>query len=395
MRTRKTTLAGGLLLLVLLMAMLQACAGATPAPTEKVTTAPTQETAATQATTATEEATATEAAAKVCPGDGSEGSLAVLEWAYYEVLDMSADFCDAHPNVDVTFNFGASDEDIFAKTQAGSGEDIVHFYTPFLKFYVDEGLIQPLDTSKLTHWSEIPNKFQDLCTLDGKVYCVPWDWGYTSILYRTDKIPEGIDSWSALTDKKYAGHVSMWDSGPGAVTVGTYITGYDEANLSDAQLNDIKKIWIGQRPLNTRYWTAEPDLVADFTSGDVWLAYAWNGAYYQLLTAGVPVAYANPKEGRNSWVGQYAISAKTKNYDLALAFLDGKLAVKTATNLLTEYAYGHVNPKAYGAVTDANLRTALSLDDPTELDRTNFTVPISFDDFQRFVAMWAEVKAAP
>jgi len=379
MRTSKLRLKAGLLLLLLaLIVALPGCAGATPAATEEATAAPTEE-----------------AAPKVCPGDGSEGKLTVLEWAYYEVLDMSADFCDAHPNVDVTFNFGASDEDIFAKTQAGSGEDVMHFYTPFLKFYVDEGLIQPLDTTKLTHWGEVPKKFQDLCTLDGKVYCVPWDWGYTSVLYRTDKIPEGVDSWAALTDEKYDGHVSMWDSGPGAVSIGSYIKGYDEANLTDDQLADIKQLWIDQRPLNAFYWTSEPELVEGFTTGDVWLAYAWNGAYYSLLSSGVPVAYANPKEGRNSWVGQYAISAKSENVDLALAFLDGKIAEKTATNLLTQYAYGHVNPAAYGAVTDESLIEALSLDDPTELDRTNFTVPITFDDFQKFVGMWAEVKAAP
>jgi spermidine/putrescine transport system substrate-binding protein len=326
--------------------------------------------------------------------EATSGSLTVLEWAYYDVPDMWADFGAKYPDVKVSFNFGASDEDIFAKTLAGSGEDIVHFYTPFLKFYVDEGLIQPIDTTKMEHWKEIPEQFQKLCTLDDKVYCVPWDWGYTSILYRTDKIPKGIDSWSALFDDKYKGHVSMWDSGPGAVEIGSYLTGYDETKLTDDQLGEIKDMWIKQRDLNTFYWTTEPELVEGMTSGDVWLAYAWNGAYYSLLTAGVPVAYATPKEGRNSWVGQYAISAKTENYDLALAFLDGKLGEKTGTNLLTEYAYGHVDPNYYKAVTDENLIKALSLDDPTILDRTNFTVPITFDDFQRFVAMWAEVKAA-
>jgi spermidine/putrescine transport system substrate-binding protein len=391
MQELKRSISWKLAIILGVAAIISACSAA-PAATQPAggTEEPGTEVAATE--TGTE---ATEAPAKVCPGDGSEGTLTVLEWAYYEVLDMSADFCDAHPNVDVTFNFGASDEDIFAKTQAGSGEDIMHFYTPFLKFYVDEGLIQEIDTSKLTHWNEVPKQFQDLCTLDGKVYCIPWDWGYTSILYRTDKIPEGIDSWSALVDEKYAGHISMWDSGPGAVTVGTYLTGYDETTLTADQLNEIKQIWIDQRPLNTFYWTSEPELVEGFVSGDVWLAYAWNGAYYSLLSEGVPVAYANPTEGRNSWVGQYAISANTENLDLALAFLDGKIAEKTAANLLTQYAYGHVNPTAYGAVTDANLIEALSLDDPTELDRTNFTVPITFDAFQQFVAMWAEVKAAP
>jgi spermidine/putrescine transport system substrate-binding protein len=324
----------------------------------------------------------------------TSGKLTVLEWAYYEVPEMWADFGETYPDVEVSFNFGASDEDIFAKTLAGSGEDIIHFYTPFLQFYVDEGLIQPIDTSKMEHWDEIPEQFQNLCTVDGQVYCVPWDWGYTSILYRTDMVSEEIDSWSALLDEQYAGHISMWDSGYGAVQVGSYILGYDEGNLTDEQREEIKELWINQRDLNLFYWTSEPELVEAMTSGDVWVAYAWNGAYYSLLSAGVPVAYATPKEGRNSWVGQYAISATTENYDLAVAFLDGKLAEKTGTNLLTLYAYGHVNPNYYSAVEDENLITALSLDDPTILERTNFTVPISFEDFQKDIEMWAEVKAA-
>ncbi len=323
------------------------------------------------------------------------GELIVLEWAGYEIPEMWADFGEEYPNVTVTFNFGASDEDIFAKTQAGSGEDLMHFYTPFLKFYVDEGLIQPLDTSQMEHWDELPEQFQEHCTLDGEVYCIPWDWGYTSILYRTDMVEGEIDSWEALLDEDYAGHISMWDSGPGAVTIGTYILGYDEANLTDEQLDEIKQMWIEQRDLNTFYWTSDVgELDVAMSSGDVWIAYAWNGSYYRLLSEGVPVAYATPEEGRNSWVGQYAISATTENYDLALAFLDDKLAEQTGTNLLTLYAYGHPNPTYYDAVEDENLIEALSLDDPTILERTNFTVPITFEDYQRFVEMWAEVKAA-
>jgi spermidine/putrescine-binding protein len=207
-------------------------------------------------------------------------------------------------------------------------------------------------------------------------------------------IPEGVNSWSALLDEKYAGHVSMWDSGLGAVTIASYILGLDERNLTEEQLATIKQMWIDQRDVNLFYWTTEPELVAAMTSGDVWAAYAWNGAYKSLLDAGVPVAYAEPQEGRNSWIGQYAISASTDNYDLALAFLDGKLGEQTGTNLLVQYFYGHVVPDYFSAVEDVTLIEALSLDDPTILDRTNFTLPISADQRDRFVQLWAEVKAA-
>src|SRR3990172_12656956 len=250
------------------------------------------------------------------------------------------------------FNFGASDPDIYGKVLAGSSEDIIHMYTPFLNFYVEEGLIQPLDTSKLKNWEKVPQGFKDACTIDGEVYCVPWDWGYSSILYRTDKIPEGVDSWAALFDSKYAGHISMWDDGPGAVTVSSYIHGYDETAITADQLASIKDEWIAQRELNLFYWAGEPELVEGMKSGDVWVAYAWQGAYALLLGEGVPVEYANPKEGRNSWVGVYGIRKGTENYDLALKFLDMKLAEATGNNVVNLFYYGHSNQDLMSVITD-------------------------------------------
>ena len=35
---------------------------------------------------------------------------------------------------------------------------------------------------------------------------------------------------------QYAGHLSMWDDGPGAVTVSSYIHGYNETAITDEQL---------------------------------------------------------------------------------------------------------------------------------------------------------------
>jgi spermidine/putrescine transport system substrate-binding protein len=382
MSTMKRHLFAGSIVAILAAIVLSACGGA-PAQT------PAPETEAAQPET-------TEAVAEAAPCESAtEGDLSVLEWSGYETTDFWADFCKAYPDKKVTFNFGASDPDIYAKVKAGTSEDIFHFYTPFLKYYVDEGLVQPLDTSKMKNWDKLPDKFKDVCTIDGKVYCIPWDWGFSSILYRTDKIPEGIDSWAAMFDEKYKGHISMWDDGPSAVSVATYVQGQDELTLTDDQLAAIKDMWIKQKPLNTFYWVDEPTLEQGFKSGDVWLAYAWNGAYYRLLTEGVPVAYANPKEGRNSWIGQYAISSKTDNYDDALAFLDEKLGEEASKHLLLDYAYGEPIPEYYSVVTDPLLIEALSLNDPTILDKTNFTKPISSEQRDLFTQLWAEVKAAP
>lgn len=322
--------------------------------------------------------------------------LLVLEWSGYEAKDFWTDFQTANPTTAVTFDFGSSDADILGKMEAGNQADIFHFYTGWQKFYVDEGLVKEIDTSKLTNWDKVPDNFKKMGQVNGKQYYLPWDWGFTSILYNTSKVSGTITSWDALLDPKYTGHLSMWDDGPAAVTVSSYIHGWDETKITAAQLAQSQQEWTAQKPLNFHYWTGEyTDFCPDVKSGDIWVAYAWQGCYATLLNdpAAPPMAYANPKEGRNSWVGMYGISSKTANYDLALKFLDDKLAALSCGNAVTLFYYGCANQEVMSAITDKTLIKAFALDDPTILAHTNFTPLVTSDQRTAWAAMWASVKS--
>ena len=214
------------------------------------------------------------------------------------------------------------------------------------------------------------------------------------MLHRTDKIPT-VDSWSTLLDPQYDGHIMMWDDGPGAVTVSSYIHGWDEEAITDAQLAEAKTEWTRALKNNPTTWLYETELVDGFENGDVWAAYAWPGAYATLLKNGnVPVAYAHPKEGWNSWVGMYGINADSPNYDLALRFLDEKLGPVNGKYLVDTYYYGSSNSEVMAAITDEDLKEAFSVDDPTILDRTNFTPNLTAEQRDAWIAMWSEAKVA-
>lgn len=319
--------------------------------------------------------------------------LLVLEWAGYEAPDFWVDFENAKPNTSVDFEFGTNDAEILSLMQAGSEADVFHFYTGWQQFYVDEGLVQEIDTSKLRNWDKVPESFKALGQVDGKQYYIPWDWGFTSILYNTEKVPE-VTSWDALFNEDYAGHISMWDDGPAAVTTSSYINGWDETAITDEQLSQIEADWIAQKPLNLHYWDSEyENLCPEVESGDIWVAYAWQGCYAQALYDGVPVAYANPKEGRNSWVGLYGISSQSESPELALEFLDDKLAEASCGNAVTQFYYGCANSDVMDAVDDPVLIQAFSIDDPAILETTNFTPPVTAAQRDAWTAMWTRVKA--
>ena len=243
---------------------------------------------------------------------------------------------------------------------------------------------------KVSSWDTIPPAAKNA---DG--YWYGDYYGVLSFLVNTDVQPDVPKDWADLLDPKYKGHISMWDDGTSAVEVSAYIHGWDETKLTADQLAQIKQEWIDQSKLNLFYWNAEPDLQQAMEKGDVWIAYAWQGSYATLLGKGVPVAYAHPKEGWNSWVGLYGIRKGTQNYDLALKFLDEKLAQKTGENLVNEYYYGDSNQDVMNAVTDPTLKQAFSLEDPNILQKTNFTPNLTTDQIDAWNAMWSEVKAAP
>ena len=90
------------------------------------------------------------------------GSLTVLDWAGYDAEDFWTDFKNTYPNITVNFEIGASDADIYGKMKAGDQADIFHPYTGWLQFYVEEGLVEEIDTSKLTSWDKVPENFKEI-----------------------------------------------------------------------------------------------------------------------------------------------------------------------------------------------------------------------------------------
>ena len=371
-----------------------ASATAAPATAASATVAP-----ATAAPATAAPATASHVRQPICPATSAPspvttGSLSVLEWSGYEDPLYWADFQEKYPDVGVNFSFGISDADIYGKMKAGDQSDLFHPYTGWLQFYVDEGLVSEIDTTRLANWDKVPENFKAIGNINGKQYFVPFDWGFTSLLYNTDEIPS-VTSWNALFDPQYDNRVSMWDDGPGAVTVSSYIHGWDETAVTDDQLAQAQTEWTAQAPLNRTYWASEyGDLVPLFENDEISLAYAWQGAYATLLAEGLPVAYANPTEGRNSWVGVYGINAKSANKDLALQFMDEKLGAVTGNNLVTNFYYGSANAEVMAGITDPTLQEAFSIDDPSILESTNFTPNLTAKQRDDWTAMWAEVKSS-
>lgn len=321
--------------------------------------------------------------------------LTLLEWSGYELPALWEPFAQQYPDVEPQFTFFAEDAEAFAKLQGGFEVDLVHPCNPWWNLYVSEGMVQPIDTARLQHWDSLDPAMRALGQFDGKQYFVPWDWGYESILVRTDKVQPLPQSWADLANPEYAGHLALWDSGESNHIVAALALGLDPWNTTPEQDAQIKQWLIDIKPLLLTYWADFSELAQLMASGDVWVASnAWADTYRSLLDEGVPVEYIQPKEGRLSFVCGFGISSAAKNLDLVYAYLNAVTAAQSMANFANEYGYGPANREALPLI-DPEVIALFQLDDPAALQQSVFYQSLTGEQRQKITTMWNEVKAAP
>jgi len=380
MRTPKQTWMILFSLLMLASLLLAACAPAATPTTE----AP----APTEAPAATEGPAATEAPAPVT------GNLVMLDWAGYELPEFWMQFATQYPEVKVDFSFLAESAEAYAKVQSGFEADLVHPCSNYWKIMVDEGLVQPIDTSKLSHWKDINPDLAKQGEFDGKQYWIPWDWGFESILVRKDLVETMPTSWADLWNPEYAGKIALYDSGESAHIIAALALGLDPWATTPEQDEQIKQKLLELMPNVLTIWDSQTTLDQQLASGDVWIAAnAWNASYIGLLNGGTDVEYIDPEEGRAGYLCGFAIPTTSKNVDLATAMIDAYLAPDAQAYLANEYAYGIVNNAAIPLV-DPKQVTLLGLDDQNIISRTLFYKFITPEQRQAWTDVWSEVKTS-
>jgi spermidine/putrescine-binding protein len=322
--------------------------------------------------------------------------LVVLDWAGYELPEFWTPFSEANPEVTVDYSFFAEDAEAFAKLQSGFEADVVHPCNSWWGLYVENGLVQPIDTAKLSNWAGVHSELAALGQFDGQQYFIPWDWGYESILVRSDRVAELPDSWTDLWDPQYAGHIALWDSGEANFVMAAVAQGIDPYSATSEQREQVKQRLVDLKPGLLTYWVDYSELIQMLSTGDVWVASnAWPDAYGALLDEGVPVEYIEPAEGRLGWVCGYGISSAVQDIGLAHEFLDALLAPASMAYLTDYYYYGAANAASL-ELADPEIVALLDLSHPQVLGQATVFYQTLTDEQREFMtSMWDEVKAAP
>jgi putative spermidine/putrescine transport system substrate-binding protein/spermidine/putrescine transport system substrate-binding protein len=329
-----------------------------------------------------------------------EETLSLLVWEGYADPSFVHAFEQAHHCKVVASYMGSSDE-LVAKLRGGSASnfDVISPSSDVAASIAHTGLAAPLDISKLPAYSQLSQKLRDmpLVKFNNQIYGVPFMWGPNPLLYDTTAFAQPPPSWSVLWVPSLRGKVSAWDD-LSTVYMAAQVLGYDKPdpsqlyNLSDAQLDAVKKKLLELKPNIRKLWSTGGELTNLFQNHEVVIAMGWPLMTNDLRKLHFPIGETIPQENTTGWIDHLMITSASTHKELAEAFLAYMIEAQTQKQVTDVTHYTPANPNAAQFMTPDE-KKSLHLDDPDAYMQHIYF----WQDVPRrakYNEIWNEVKAA-
>ena len=341
-------------------------------------------------------------AAIVCVGSCAQKTpaLNLLVWEGYADPSFVKAF-EEQNHCKISASYMGSSDELVAKLRGGSSGnyDVISPSSDVATSIATAGLAAPLDLSKIPSYIQLSPQLTSLSLVrtKGQVYGVPFMWGPDPIIYDTTVFTQPPDSWNVLWDPHYKGKISVWDD-LSTVYMAAQVLGYDKPepsqlyNLSDEQLEAVKKKLLELKPNIRKMWTTGGELTNLFQNHEVVIAMGWPLNTAELMKTNFPVGETIPKENTTGWIDHLMITAGSENKELAYKFLEYMVQAKTQKQVTDVTHYVPANPQAGQFMTPVEVKT-LHLDDvDTYQKRIYFwqNVPRR----AKYTEIWNDVKAA-
>ncbi|NUR90609.1 MAG: extracellular solute-binding protein, partial [Nonomuraea sp.] len=174
--------------------------------------------------------------------------------------------------------------------------------------------VQPIDPAKVGGYDDLSGRFRDMAKVSGKVYGVPYLWGYHEFVYDLGKV-KGESLGQAFDSDRIAlrdNPLTIADAALADTTV------KDPYELSEEQFE--RAVTLLEQRKGRTYWKKPIELVKGFATGT--LDYAEATPYYRLLLqkAGLPVKTV-PTTARTGWLDSWMLGANLPDTTCAYRWL--------------------------------------------------------------------------
>ena len=186
--------------------------------------------------------------------EGTE--ITVYNWGEYisdggdGAIDVNREF-EKLTGIKVNYLTFESNETMYSQVKNGGVKyDIIIPSDYMIQRLIKENELQKIDTSKLSNYDLIDQKYKSAYFDKNNEYTVPYNVGMVGVIYNPKLVGEIEPSWNVLWDKKYKDKALNFNNPRDAFMTAQMLLGMDINNLTPIEalnkLNEIKKIVRGK-----------------------------------------------------------------------------------------------------------------------------------------------------
>lgn len=307
--------------------------------------------------------------------------------------DMPQSVLDAFEseyNVRVTYLAYESQEEAIENLGEGLVYDVIVMESRFIPSLVDQGLLASLDRQNIPNLKNISANFRELAYDPDNRYSVPYNWGTTGLVVRSDLVAAPISSWNSLWDPQYAGRVGIWKGQP-RETIGLTLKalGYsanseNQVELEEAleylmQLKSHALIIEDYNSYTSAYMLVEGQAV--MTVGfayDVLEGSRLNGS----------ITYVLPQEGALLWGDNFIVPSNSQDQYTAELFIDFLMRPEINAEIANQNLYATPNEAAFPYIQPELLNNPVVFPSAESLRNSEVILPLSGRGQEMYDDVW-------
>jgi spermidine/putrescine transport system substrate-binding protein len=264
-------------------------------------------------------------ACNAAPIAQSSDPLIIYDWID-DIPQSLLDEFTSQTGIPVQLEGYQTQEEAMENVAAGFKADILVLDAEYVRQAADSGLIQPIDSKKLTNLNGLMQMFRGLSFDPKNEYSIPFSWGTSGIIALASAEP--VQSWADLYTS--SNRVAIWEDYHytiGALLKGMGYSANTESEQELAAAESSLAMLSARIVVQSNDETTITSLLAN-GQADVAIGYALD--YQDALAYGLDVQYIMPSEGLILWADEFTLPASSQHQANALQFIDFMLDAKNA-----------------------------------------------------------------
>ena len=285
-----------------------------------------------------------------------------------------------------------SAEEAAISIQEGLYFDVAVVESDYIPDLVEKGRLAALDPRRFPNMRHIAANFRDLAYDPDNRYTVPYTWGSTGLLVRSDRITGKVSRWADLWQPEFQGKVALRRQPTELISVALKSLGYP-LNCEDPQaLEAALQYLIQLRPGAFFVETDTGPAMEAFLNSPAVIMVGWPEDALVSRKYDPAVQYILPEEGSMLWSDNLVISARSAYSREAELFLDYLMRPEVNARIVNEQYYSTANEAAAEFIEKDMLNNPILFPPIEDLRRSEWYMPLSptgkllyADIWQRFL----------